>query len=165
MSSPNFTTPFPEDVAIASIIYREAEKQAFQGGCAEERIQAIMAADPELDARARRAFASVATALHEKFVALISKRKADDARSPKIFEVHHAKAVAQECFLVHLVKDLDADRALDPEAAAEFTRRRLHLSGHIAEFYAEAGFLPLTPEQSREFGFLYPGDPKMDYEP
>ena len=165
MSKTGFLTEIPEDVRTAAVVYREAEKQAYRDGRAEARISALMAADPEIDTRIRRAFAGVAKDLHDAFVAATPKRKADAHLSPKVYEVHHTRIVAQECYLGQMVKDLDADRAPDPEAAADYTRRRLRLTGDIETFYEAAGFLPLTAEKCREFGFTAPDEPAPKLEP
>jgi hypothetical protein len=138
--SPATRTDWSDDLKTAAVLYRRAEQARYREDGFEDRMRQRLAADPDLNSAARTAWSAVETDILDRFRAMTPRTKADRDKGPKVFEVHHEIAVGRECFLLRL------DEAGSADDAAEFTRRRLALTGDPAEFYAQAGLLPAEPE-------------------
>jgi hypothetical protein len=130
-----FRTGWSEDLNTAAVLYRREEQARYRSDGFEERMRQRLAADPDLNAEVRSAWAGVERDILDRFRSMIPKTKADRDKGPKVFEVHHEIAVGKECFLLRL------DETGSAAEAAAFTRDRLALTGDPAEFYAKAGLL------------------------
>lgn len=128
-----------EALKTASVLYRREEQARYRAEGFEERMRQRLAADPDLNAEVRAAWAGVERDILDRFRSMIPKTKADRDKGPKVFEVHHEVAVGKECFLLRL------DETGSAAKAAAFTRDRLALTGDPAEFYARAGLLAEEP--------------------
>jgi len=134
-----FRTGWSEDLNTAAVLYRREEQARYQADGFEERMRQRLAADPDLNAEVRAAWAGVERDILDRFRALIPKTKADRDKGPKVFEVHHEIAVGKECFLLRL------DETGSAAEASAFTRDRLALTGDPNAFYARAGLLSEEP--------------------
>jgi hypothetical protein len=132
-----FEIRWPEDQSTASVLYRRAEEARYRAPGFESGLKLKLMKDPALDASARAAWRDVEEAICSRAEARIPTRKRDRDRGfgPKVHEVFHEIVVGKECFLLKL------EESGSPEAAADFTRRRLALEGDPRAFYVECGFL------------------------
>lgn len=111
---------------ILAASYRDMERRSYADDV-EGRVRKSLAADPELLAACRTSWRAVESELEDRFRQL---GRQPGAEPPKVFEVHHAMAVARECFLIRL------DRGDTPDQAGAFTRERMGLTGDHEVFLA-----------------------------
>lgn len=135
-------TAWSEELKTAAVLYRREEQARYRADGFEGRMRQRLAADPDLNAQVRAAWADVERDILDRFRSMIPKRKADGDKGPKVFEVHHEIAVGKECFLLRL------DETGSAAESAAFTRDRLALTGDPVDFYAKAGLL--EPETGPE---------------
>jgi len=138
--SPPARPEWTDELKTAAVLYRRAEKARYFEDGIENRMRTRLAADPQINAAARSAWAGVEADIQDRFRGMMPTRKADRNRGPKVFEVHHEILVGKECFLLRLDENGAADEA------AAFTRSRLTLTGDPEAFYAAAGLLPVPDE-------------------
>lgn len=137
---PEWTPEWTDELKTAAVLYRREEDARYREDGFENRMRTQLAADPQLNAAARAAWAGVEAAILDRFRGMIPSRKADRDKGPKVFEVHHEIAVGKECFLLRL------DHTGSAEEAAAFTKDRLALTGDPEAFYAAAGLFPRPDE-------------------
>ena len=131
------STPLSEAAEMAAYAYRKAEVDAINTDDVIGAMQLLMRKDPALSASINEGWTRLEASLDQHFLEMIPRTRRARAlgKGPNVFEVHHTKIVARECFLLALHRQVQAGDQIDPEYASDFTLQRLGIVGNPEAFF------------------------------
>ncbi|MFZ3583170.1 hypothetical protein ACOI1H_13500 [Loktanella sp. DJP18] len=125
--------------STAAVYYRRAEAHMTATVPVDGTVKLWMSQDPDLAASVQSAWMSVTTQINAHFSQAVPTTKRSRARGdgPLVFEFHHTVEVARECYLLELHDQIQAGSAVTPRDAADYTLRRIGITGDPEAFFLQ----------------------------